>query len=140
MMPQINVVMVEGFLVKDAELAHTPKGAKVCNFSIGVNRSYKSGEEWQQEVSFFEVRAWGKLAEICAERGKKGMFVRVQSARLKQDRWTDTDNKNHSRVVILAERLLFDRPKKNGEQPAHAQEPSAEEASGSIPEDTDIPF
>ena len=140
MLPQMNFVLMEGYIVEDAKISRTPKGMSVCNFSVGVNRSYKrekTDTEYQKEVSFFEVRAWAGLAEVCAEKGKKGTFVRILSARLKQDRWTDAENKNHSRVVIQADRLLFEHRAKKEEA---ASEQPAEEVSGSIPEDSEIPF
>jgi single-strand DNA-binding protein len=49
--------------------------------------------DMQNEVSFFEVEAWAKLAEIANELGKKGRGVRVVG-RLKQERWIDANGKN----------------------------------------------
>ncbi len=105
-MNNLNSILIEGNLVKDPELAYTPKGAPVCKFTVGCNRSWKQEEEYQKEVSFFDVSAWNRLAEVCGEYLKKGRGVRVVG-RLKQDRWTDADGKTHSRVHILAEHVEF---------------------------------
>jgi single-strand DNA-binding protein len=59
-----------------------------------------------KEVSFFDVDAWGALAETVAEKGAKGQGVRIVG-RLKQERWIDVNGKNCSKVVIVAEHVEF---------------------------------
>jgi single-strand DNA-binding protein len=51
-------------------------------------------------------KTWGKLAESCSNIGRKGRGVRIVG-RLKQDRWTDTESKNHSRISVVAEHVEF---------------------------------
>ncbi len=89
-------------------LATTPKGTSVCNFSVAANRFYKSDDELQKEVSFFDVEVWSRLAERCAEELAKGRGVRVVG-RLKQDRWQDKEGKPRSRIKIVAEHVEFRR-------------------------------
>jgi len=60
----------------------------------------------EKEVGFFDVEAWGKLAEACSNHGRKGRGVRVVG-RLKQDRWVGTDGKNHAKVAIVAEHVEY---------------------------------
>jgi single-strand DNA-binding protein len=103
--------------VQDTELSYTPKGTAVCKFSVACNRSYKQDDEFQKEVSFFDVSTWMRLAEVCGEYLKKGRGVRVVG-RLKQDRWTDPDGKPHSRVEIVAEHVEFRPQKKADGDPA----------------------
>jgi single-strand DNA-binding protein len=123
-MNNLNSILIEGNLVRDPELSYTPKGTAVCKFSVACNRSFKQGEEYQKEVSFFDVSTWTRLAETCAEHLKKGRGVRVVG-RLKQDRWTDPDSKPHSRVEIVAEHVEFRPQLKKDEEPA-AEEKTAE--------------
>jgi single-strand DNA-binding protein len=52
------------------------------------------------------VEVWSKLAETCAENLKKGRGVRVVG-RLKQDRWSDAEGKNHSRIKIIGDHVEF---------------------------------
>ena len=73
---------------------------------MACNRAFKQDDQLQKEVSFFDVSTWTRLAEVCGEYLKKGRGVRVVG-RLKQDRWTDTDGKPHSRVLIVAEHVEF---------------------------------
>jgi single-strand DNA-binding protein len=104
-MHNLNSILVEGNLVRDPSLTQTPKGTPVCTFSLASNR-FKADNEAQKEVSFFDVEAWSKLGETCAEGLKKGRGVRVVG-RLKQDRWADSEGKNHSRIKIIAEHIEF---------------------------------
>lgn len=105
-MNNLNSILIEGNLVKDPELSYTPKGTAVCKFTVACNRAFKQDDQLQKEVSFFDVSTWTRLAEVCGEYLKKGRGVRVVG-RLKQDRWTDTDGKPHSRVLIVAEHVEF---------------------------------
>jgi single-strand DNA-binding protein len=81
-------------------------------------------------VSFFEVETWAKLAENCNNLGRKGRGVRVVG-RLKQERWTGNDGKQHSKIAIVAEHVEF-RPEFKKETDNHAgttaEEPETSEA------------
>jgi single-strand DNA-binding protein len=112
-MNNLNSILIEGNLVRDPLLRSTPKGTQVCTMSLASNRYYKQDSGFEKEVSFFEVESWSRLAEACYNKGRKGRGVRVVG-RLKQDRWSGADGKQHSRITIVAEHVEF-RPefKKN---------------------------
>lgn len=103
-MNSLNSILIEGNLTRDPVVSETPKGTKVCNFSVASNRFYRHNEEMQKEVSFFDVETWSKLADKCADQLEKGRGVRVVG-RLRQDRWTDREGQNRSRVKIVAEHV-----------------------------------
>ncbi len=103
--------MIEGNIVRDPSLKSTPSGTPVCTFSVAFNRYFKQELEKEPEVSFFDVETWSKVAETCYSQCRKGRGVRVVG-RLKQDRWSDAEGKNHSKVWIVAERVEF-KPEKN---------------------------
>ncbi|MCA1755424.1 MAG: single-stranded DNA-binding protein [Spirochaeta sp.] len=105
-MNSLNSILVEGNLTRDPELRTTPKGTPVCSFSVASNRFFRQNEETQKEVSFFDVEVWSGLAERCGENLNKGRGVRVVG-RLKQDRWTDGEGQNHTRVKIVGEHVEF---------------------------------
>lgn len=105
-MNNLNSILIEGNLVKDPDLSYTSKGTAVCKFAVACNRSWKQDDQTQKEVSFFDVSAWARQAEVCGEYLKKGRGVRVVG-RLKQDRWTDPEGKMHSRIIIVAEHVEF---------------------------------
>jgi single-strand DNA-binding protein len=105
-MNNLNSILLEGVLKEDPLYRVTPKGTPVCTFSIASNRYSRIDGNLQEEVSFFNIEAWSKLADMCNEKGHKGRGLRVVG-RLKEDRWTDHDRKQHSKVVIVAEHVEF---------------------------------
>ena len=114
-MNNLNSILIEGNMVRDPLLRNTAKGTSICSFSIATNRFFRQDSSMEKEVGFFDVEAWGKLANSCANYGRKGRGVRVVG-RLKQDRWVGTDGKKHTKVAIVAEHVEY-RPdfKKAGE-------------------------
>ena len=127
-MNNLNSILIEGNMVRDPLFRSTPKGTPVCNFSIASNRFYRHDSGFEKEVGFFDVEAWGKLADVCSTQGRKGRGVRVVG-RLKQDRWTGTDGKNHTRVAIVAEHVEYRPDFKKANEPAADVESMAEEAA-----------
>lgn len=109
-MNSLNSVLLEGNLVRDPELKQTPKGTDVCTFTIASNRYYKVENEYQQEVSFFDIETWAKQANLCGEILKKGRGVRIVG-RLKQNRWKGNDGKTMVKVYIVADHVEF-KPEK----------------------------
>jgi single-strand DNA-binding protein len=105
-MDELNSVLIEGHLVRDPHFRSTPKGTSLCTFTISNNRYYDNDGEKEREVNFFDVETWGKLADGCFNIGTKGRGIRVVG-RLKQDRWTGSGGKQHSRVSIVAEHIEF---------------------------------
>ena len=105
-MNNLNSILIEGNMVRDPLFRSTPKGTSVCSFTIASNRFYRQDSNLEKEVGFFEVEAWGRLADACSNQGHKGRGVRVVG-RLKQDRWTGNDGKNHNKVAIVAEHVEY---------------------------------
>ncbi|HWP68508.1 MAG TPA: single-stranded DNA-binding protein [Rectinemataceae bacterium] len=106
-MNSLNSILVEGNVVRDPSTKTLPSGNQVCDFTLATNRFYKSGEEnLEKEVSYFDIEAWSRLGTACAQNLKKGRGVRVVG-RLKQDRWTDPEGKQRTKVKIVAEHVEF---------------------------------
>lgn len=123
-MNSLNSILLEGNLTRDPVSTITKNGTSVCTFGVASNRYYKKGGEGQNEVSFFDVETWSKLAENCGEYLSKGRGVRVVG-RLKQDRWVDTDGKPQSKVKIVAEHVEFKpdfKTMRKGEQDSEESE------------------
>lgn len=125
-MRDINVVVLVGRLTRDSELKYTASGMPVSKFSVAVNRSKKQGEEWVDEVSFFEINYWGKAAEGVNKYLVKGQQVGVEGE-LKQDRW-EQDGQPRSKIVVNASnvRLLGNAPGQHGQ--ASGETPEAQVA------------
>ncbi len=77
-----------GNVGQEPELKQIGTG-QVCNFSVAVSNNYldKQGNK-QQKTEWFNVSAFGKLAEVCANYCKKGKQV-SQLVRLKTNKWED---------------------------------------------------
>ena len=115
-MNNLNSLILEGNLVRDSVLSEPVPGFKKCHFTIGVNRFYKNkNNEDIQEASFFDVEAYGNMAEYCESKAKKGRGVRVVG-RLKQDTWKDSNGKTVSKVYVVAEHIEY-KPLKKTDAP-----------------------
>jgi single-strand DNA-binding protein len=120
----LNSILLEGNLARDPESKAIATGTQVCNFTIASDRFYRQNENTEKEVSYFDVEAWAKLGLACSQNLKKGRGVRVVG-RLKQDRWTDSEGKPRSRVMIVAEHVEF-KPQKQQVAVEAEAEPEAE--------------
>lgn len=124
-MNSLNSIILEGNIVQEPVLRETAKGTKVSSFSVMCMRTYKQDENYEKEISFFDIDAWGKLAELSVKNGTKGRGVRVVG-RLKQSRWVDSEEKNRSKVSIIAEHIEF---KPVFKKPADGKNESGEETA-----------
>lgn len=126
-MNSVNSVIIEGNLVRDPVMNETPKGTKVCNFTVASNRFYKQDDEYQKEVTFLDVEAWTKLANYSSTNFAKGKGIRIVG-RLKQDRWEDSDGNPRSRLKLVAE-YIERRPTFGKEECLEDESESAEDSA-----------
>ena len=99
-MTDVNSVVLIGRLTRDAELKYTSSGVAICKFSLAVNRSKKSGDRWEDEVSFFDCTSFGRSAEAVSQYMTKGKQIGIQGE-LRQDRW-EKDGQSRSKVEVIA--------------------------------------
>jgi single-strand DNA-binding protein len=105
-MTDMNHVFLIGRLTRDLgaderSFAYVGNGQMArANVSIAVNRSKKEGDQWTDEVNYFDVTIWGKTAENLKQYLLKGKQIAVDGY-LKQDRW-QKDGQNFSKVTIVA--------------------------------------
>ena len=107
-MASFNKVIVMGNLTRDPEMRVTPAGLAICKFTVAVNRKFKmqSGEE-REEVTFIDVDAFGKQAEVIAKFFSKGKAILVEG-RLKLDKWEDkTTKEKRSKLGVVLEGFSF---------------------------------
>ena len=109
----LNKVMVIGNMGRDPEMRYTPSGKPVTSFSLASSRSWVApGGERREETEWFNVVAWGGLAEICNQKLYKSQQVYVEG-RLQTRSWEDSDGKKNYRTEIVAEKIiLLDRYEK----------------------------
>lgn len=136
-MATVNKVMLLGNLTRDPELRYTPQGAAVCEFALALNRNYTNKQTGQrvEEVSFIDIVAWARTAELCAEYLKKGRQVFIEG-RLTQDRWEAQDGRKMSKVRVTAENVQFLGARPSGGGGGGAPAPAAEEPAPG----EDVPF
>lgn len=101
-MNDLNQVALTGRLTKPAILKYTNNGMPFLEFSIGVNRRQKVGDDYRDVGEFFDVTWFGRGAEALARYMPKGKQVAV-SGRLRQSKWTDQSGAARQRVTVLAE-------------------------------------
>lgn len=106
-MASLNRVILIGNLTRDPELRFTPSGSPVAGFGLAVNRTYtnKQGEK-VENVDFFNIVVWAKLAELCTEYLKKGRPVALEG-RLQSRSWETEDGQKRSVVEVVAENVQF---------------------------------
>lgn len=151
-MASFNKVILMGNLTRDPEIRYTPKGTAVARLGMAVNRKYttESGEA-KEEVTFVDVDAWGKQAEVIAQYCRKGKALLVEG-RLKLDQWDDkATGQKRSRLGIVLESFQFVGGRREdeggaggGDASPHPSDPSMRPAAsdplgGPPPEGDDVP-
>jgi len=137
----VNTVAVSGNLTRDPELKHLPSGTSICEFAIAHNRRWRDGDDWKEQVHFFDCAAWGNFGELLARKLRKADSVTV-SGRMEYSSWEQEDGTKRSRIKVIVNdiesRAMF---RKADEENRPADEGSQEHvpASGGGPID-DIPF
>lgn len=102
----LNKVMIIGQLGRDPELRYTPTGKAVSSFAVEVRRGWVTPEgERREESEWFNVVAWGPLAEICKQHLVKSSQVYVEG-RLQTRGWEDAEGKKHFRTEIVANEMI----------------------------------
>lgn len=131
----LNKVMIIGHLGRDPEMRYTPSGRPVTTFTVATSRSWNTVDgERHQETEWFNVVAWGNLAEICKQYLTKGQQVYIEG-RLQTRHWEDKEGNKHSSVEIVANEMMMlgDRrdssnaEKHSGESVDEPELPSADE-------------
>lgn len=150
-MASYNKVLLIGNLTRDPELKYTSKGTPVARLGLAVNRRWRTetGEE-KDEVTFVDIDAFGRQAEVLAQYLKKGRPLFVEG-RLKLDQWEDknTHQKRTQLRVVLEGFSFLDSgaradapangsPSRPAPAPAAAPPPPAEDAPPL--DDGDVPF
>lgn len=82
-------------------MRYTPSGQGVTSFSVASNRRYRtaSGEQ-REETEWFNVSAWGRLAEICNQYLTRGQQVYVEG-RLRSRSYQGNDGQTRFSLDIM---------------------------------------
>ena len=127
-MANLNRVQLIGRLGRDPETRFTPKGSKICQFSVAVDRKWRGADgETKERTDWFNVEAWGRLGEICQEYLGKGRLVYIEG-RLQTDTYEKEGEKRYSTKVVASTMQMLDR------------KPEEEEPVPPQPEEDEFPF
>ncbi len=152
-MASFNKVILAGNLTRDPELRYTPKGTAVAKLGVAVNRTWtsESGER-REEVTFVDVDAFGKQAEVITQYLRKGRGILVEG-RLKLDTWDDKQTgQKKSRLGVVLEGFSFldggnrsegapaPGPAPTAPRPSRPSAPTQPADSDGPPPDDDVPF
>ncbi len=158
-MASFNKVILAGNLTRDPELRYTPKGTAVARIGLAVNRTWKTETgETKEEVTFVDVDAFGRQAEVIAQYMRKGRPFLVEG-RLKLDQWEDKNtHQKQSKLHVVLESFSFidsrgsdagggaaepARPRPSAPAvpaPAAASGPEPAEPEAPAAEEDDVPF
>jgi len=101
-----NHVTVIGNLTRSPEMKFTPSGQALSTFGLAVNRRWqnRTTQEWEEQVSFFDVVCWAQMAQNVADSIDKGTRV-VVTGRLEQRTWETTEGDKRSKIEIIADEV-----------------------------------
>ena len=115
----MNKAILMGRLGRDPELKRTQAGGAVVSVSLATNEREKQGEAWVDVTEWHYIVAFGRTAELMAERCRKGDPVLVDG-RMKTRKWQGQDGTERQRTEVVASdvRFLAKMPSERGEMPS----------------------
>ena len=103
-----------GRLTRDPELRTTNTGKSVVNFSIAVNKRFKTQDG--PTADFLNCVAWGQTADYIASYANKGRLISVISE-LQTRKYTDKDgNQRESVEFNVSSASLLDKAPEGDQQ------------------------
>ena len=100
-MASLNRVQLIGRVGKEPESKTTASDRHLCTFTLAVDRRWKdkSGEV-KKETDWFNIEAWGKLAEICEKYAQKGRLVFVEGQLRTQKYESNGETRYFTKTII----------------------------------------
>lgn len=101
-----NTVTIVGNITDDPELRYTPSGAAVANFTVAVNKRFRSQDgNWEDRLDgFFRCNCWRDMAENVTESLSKGSRV-VVVGRLQQRSWETSEGQKRYEIEIQVDEV-----------------------------------
>lgn len=102
----MNKFQFMGRLTRDPESRVTPNtNTQVTTFSIAVNRRFADANG-ERKADFFNLTAFGKLAEFCSKYYRKGQQVLVEG-RIQNRSWDDQNGQKRYATDYIVENAYF---------------------------------
>ena len=101
-----NSITIVGNLTRDPEIRYTSSGQANARLGIAVSRRWQNRQtnEWEERTSFFNVVAWGDMAENISDTLGKGNRV-IVNGRLEQRSWETDQGEKRSVVEVVADEI-----------------------------------
>lgn len=138
-------VMLIGYLGRDVHLKFGQSNTAIATFSVASTERWKDGNgEPKEHTEWFNIKAFGRRAEIAGEFLKKGSRVFLEG-RKRTESWDDKQSGERKyRDFVYADKIEFldSKPNGNGNGDAAARGTS-QQCNGSDDAgitDSDIPF
>ena len=132
----INNVVLVGRLTKKPELKFTANGTKYTQFSVAVQKKFKS-QNGEYESDFISCLMWSTAAENFTKFTNKGSLVGIEG-RI-QTRSYDKDGKRVSITEVVAENFSLLESKKVTESRNNVVQQIEESPFNGVSDD-DLPF
>ena len=110
----LNKIFLQGRLVADPELRHTPSGVAVASFRIAVDRNYKDRETGERKADFINVVAWRQTGEFVSRFFSKGRMAIVEGELQTRD-YTDRDGNRRYATEVVASNVYFGDSRRDGD-------------------------
>ena len=102
----MNKFQFMGRLTRDPETRVIPNSnTQVTTFSIAVNRRF-ADQNGERKTDFFNLTAFGKLAEFCSKYYRKGQQVLVEG-RIQNRTWDDQNGQKRYITEVVADNIQF---------------------------------
>lgn len=111
-----NKITIIGNLGRDPEMRYLPSGDPVASFSVATSERWRTRDGQQQErTTWFNVSAFGKLAEQCNQFLHKGSSVYLEGG-LSLREYTGNDGTARTSLdVRLREMRMLDKRDEGGD-------------------------
>lgn len=139
-MVQLNKVIIAGNLTRDPELRFFANEKAVANFGLAMNRKYRGNDgEMKEEVTFVDIEAWNKTAELAGQYLHKGRPCLIDGS-LKLDQWEDKDGNRRSKLKVVAQSIQFIGGRGDGAEKPPQEATTAVHRSAAGGDDDEPPF
>ena len=102
----LNKATVIGFVEQQPEKRYAANGQAVTSFSVSTNRRWTtSAGEARASTEWFNVVAWGELAEIAGGRLRQNQRIYAEG-HLQTRSWEDQEGQRRYRTEIVASKLI----------------------------------
>ena len=139
----LNTVILIGRITAAPELKKTQSGISLVNFSIAVDRAYRSGSE--RQTDFINIVAWRQRAEFICKYFTKGSLIGIEGS-IQTRKYTDKNGNNRTAFEVVVNNAQFVENKRDNSNVV-ANEPASfsnadvnDFADLGTADDDDLPF